>query len=216
MPRSSALKPLTILCAGSRVIARVNSYESSVNISSPFWSAQIRGTVYLFTLIPGIVSKIGILSPDFILGRKLAELTLQQANKLILEVLNTAREKEMPPIAVAVLDSGAHLKAFQREDGVSFLRVQIAQAKAWGALAMACNTDQLAERYNQDTLQQGFINALNGMTDGKIIPLPGGVLVRNDKNEIIGAVGAAGGLSTDDEACVNTALKSQGFKLSEN
>lgn len=150
------------------------------------------------------------------MGRKLAELTLQQANKLILEVLNTAREKEMPPIAVAVLDSGAHLKAFQREDGVSFLRVQIAQAKAWGALAMACNTDQLAERYNQDTLQQGFINALNGMTDGKIIPLPGGVLVRNDKNEIIGAVGAAGGLSTDDEACVNTALKSQGFKLSEN
>lgn len=131
-------------------------------------------------------------------------------------MLNTAREKEMPPIAVAVLDSGAHLKAFQREDGVSFLRVQIAQAKAWGALAMACNTDQLAERYNQDTLQQGFINALNGMTDGKIIPLPGGVLVRNDKNEIIGAVGAAGGLSTDDEACVNTALKSQGFKLSEN
>ena len=150
------------------------------------------------------------------MGRKLTELTLQQANKLILEVLNAAHEKEMPPIAVAVLDSGAHLKAFQREDGVSFLRVQIAQAKAWGALAMACNTDQLADRYNQDALQQGFINALNGMTDGKIIPLPGGVLVRNDKNEIIGAIGAAGGLSTDDEACVNTALKSQGFKLSEN
>lgn len=146
----------------------------------------------------------------------MAELTLQQANKLILEVLNAAHEKEMPPIAVAVLDSGAHLKAFQREDGVSFLRVQIAQAKAWGALAMACNTDQLADRYNQDSQQQGFINALNGMTDGKIIPLPGGVLVRNDKNEIIGAIGAAGGLSTDDEACVNTALKLQGFKLSAN
>lgn len=146
----------------------------------------------------------------------MAELTLQQANKLILEVLKAAHKKEMPPIAVAVLDSGAHLKAFQREDGVSFLRVQIAQAKAWGALAMACNTDQLADRYNQDALQQGFINALNGMTDGKIIPLPGGVLVRNDKNEIIGAIGAAGGLSTDDEACVNTALKLQGFKLSEN
>ena len=100
----------------------------------------------------------------------MAELTLQQANKLIVEVLNAAHDKDMPPIAVAVLDSGAHLKAFQREDGVSFLRVQIAQAKAWGALAMACNTDQLAERYNQDALQQGFINALIGMTDGKIIP----------------------------------------------
>ncbi len=144
----------------------------------------------------------------------MAELTLQQANKLIVEALNAAHEKDMPPIAVAVLDSGAHLKAFQREDGVSFLRVKIAQAKAWGALAMACDTDQLAERYNQDALQQGFINALNGMTDGKIIPLPGGVLVRNDKNEIIGAIGAAGGVSTDDAACVTTAIKSFGPELS--
>ena len=77
-------------------------------------------------------------------------LSLQQANELIDEVLRCARDKAMPPIAVAVLDSGAHLKAFQREDGVSFLRSQIAQAKAWGALAMACDTRLLAERYRQD------------------------------------------------------------------
>lgn len=146
----------------------------------------------------------------------MTELTLQQANELILAVLNAAHEKDMPPIAVAVLDSGAHLKAFQREDGVSFLRVQIAQAKAWGALAMACNTDQLADRYNQDALQQGFINALNGMTGGKIIPLPGGVLLRDDNNDIIGAVGAAGGVSTDDEACITSALKSLGLGFSEH
>jgi uncharacterized protein GlcG (DUF336 family) len=146
----------------------------------------------------------------------LTQLTLQQANELILEVLNVARRKEMPPIAVAVLDTGAHLKAFQREDGVSFLRVQIAQAKAWGALAMACNTAQLADRYTQDEQQQGFINALNGMTGGRIIPLPGGVLLRDGNDEIIGAVGAAGGLSTDDEACIITALKSLDFELPGN
>jgi len=144
----------------------------------------------------------------------MTELSLQQANELIHEVLRVAREKAMPPLAVAVLDSGAHLKAFQREDGVSFLRAQIAQAKAWGALALACNTDQLAERYRQGEVQQGFINALNTMTDGKIIPLPGGVLVRNDKSEIIAAVGAAGGPSEDDEACVCSAIESLGFKLS--
>lgn len=142
------------------------------------------------------------------------ELSLRQANELIHEVLRMAHEKAMPPLAVAVLDSGAHLKAFQREDGVSFLRAQIAQAKAWGALAMACNTDQLAERYRQGEVQQGFINALNTMTDGKIIPLPGGVLVRDDKSEIIAAVGAAGGPSEDDEACVCSAIESLGFKLS--
>jgi len=143
----------------------------------------------------------------------LSELSLQQANRIIDGVLLAARQREMPPLAVAVLDSGAHLKAFQREDGVSFLRAQIAQAKAWGALGMACNTDKLAERYNQDALQQGFIDALNAMTGGKIIPLPGGVLVRNDDNEIVAAVGAAGGVSEDDEACVCEAIKSAGFKL---
>jgi uncharacterized protein GlcG (DUF336 family) len=143
----------------------------------------------------------------------LTELTLQQANGIIEAVLRAAHERGMPPIAVAVLDSGAHLKALQREDGVSFLRTDIAQAKAWGALAMACNTDQLAARYSQDDLQKGFIDSLNAMTGGRIIPLPGGVLVRDGDNAIVAAVGAAGGVSQDDEACVQQAIESAGFKL---
>ena len=143
----------------------------------------------------------------------MTELTLQQANGIIEAVLRAARERAMPPIAVAVLDSGAHLKALQREDGVSFLRTDIAQAKAWGALAMACNTDQLAARYSQDDLQKGFIDSLNAMTGGRIIPLPGGVLVRDGDKRIVAAVGAAGGVSQDDEACVQQAIESAGFKL---
>jgi uncharacterized protein GlcG (DUF336 family) len=143
----------------------------------------------------------------------LTELSLQQANRVIEAVLQAARERDMPPLAVAILDTGAHLKALQREDGVSFLRVQIAQAKAWGALAMSCNTDQLAERYTQGVQQQGFIDALNAMTGGKIIPLPGGVLVRDEKGNILGAVGAAGGISEEDEACVHEAIKAADFAL---
>jgi uncharacterized protein GlcG (DUF336 family) len=139
------------------------------------------------------------------------ELGLLQANSLITEVLKAARNKNMPPIAVAVLDTGAHLKALQREDGVSFLRVQIAQAKAWGALGMATNSGLIADRYNQDDLQKGFINALNTMTGGQVVPLPGGVLVRDGAGEIIGAIGAAGGVSTDDEACVIAAIEAIGF-----
>lgn len=141
------------------------------------------------------------------------ELSLQQANRIIEAVLTAARAKEMPPLAVAVLDSGAHLKAFQREDGVSFLRADIAQAKAWGALAMCCNTDALAERYQQDELQKGFIDSLNAMTGGKIVPLPGGVLVRDDEGCVVAAVGAAGGVSQDDEACVQAAIESIGYRF---
>lgn len=143
----------------------------------------------------------------------MTELTLQQSNQLIHEVLKTARQKGMPPIAVAVLDSGAYLKAFQREDGVSFLRVQIAQAKAWGALALGVNSNTIADRYKLDDQQRGFINALNAMTDGRLVPLPGGVLVRNEKGEIVAAVGAAGGDSNDDEACVITGIEAMGFQL---
>lgn len=142
----------------------------------------------------------------------MAELNLQQANRLIAEVLRIAREKGMPPLAVAVLDSGAHLKSLQREDGVSFLRVQIAQAKAWGALAMGANSDQIAERYLQDDLQRGFINALNAMSGGRVVPLPGGVLVRNVDGEITAAVGAAGGVSSEDEACVIAAIEAVGLR----
>ena len=142
----------------------------------------------------------------------MAELTLDQANKLVEEVLNTARKKEMPPIAVAVLDSGGHLKAFQREDGVSFLRVQISQAKAWGALGMGSNSDTFANRYNQDDLQRGFINAVNAMTGGQLIPLPGGVLVRNTEGVIIAAVGAAGGVSNDDEECAIAGIEAIGLQ----
>lgn len=141
----------------------------------------------------------------------MTHLTLAQANHLIEAVLDAAHDKDLPPLAVAVLDAGAQLKALQREDGVSFLRVQIAQAKAWGALGMACDSNQLAARYAQGGVQQGFIDALNAMTGGKIIPLPGGVLLRDEQGEVIGAVGAAGGVSEDDEACVRTAIETLGF-----
>ena len=140
------------------------------------------------------------------------KLTLQLANDLIRITLENARSRNMPPIAVAVLDSGAHLKALQREDGVSFLRVQISQAKAWGALGMGVDSEQIAARYMTDDQQQGFIHAVNAMTGGQLIPLPGGVLLRNGEGEVIGAIGAAGGESTDDEACVYAAINAVGLQ----
>lgn len=140
------------------------------------------------------------------------ELTLQQANELIRMTLENARARNMPPIAVAVLDKGAHLISLQREDGVTFMRIQIAQAKAWGALGMGVNSDQIAARYLKNEQQKGFIDALNSMTGGQLIPLAGGVLVRNQQGEVIGAVGAAGGESADDEACIFAAIDAAGLK----
>ena len=142
----------------------------------------------------------------------MSELTLHQANQLIDATLATARKMEMPPLAVAVLDAGGHLKSLQREDGVSFLRVQICQAKAWGALGLATDSHELADRYQQDELQRGFINALNAMSGGRLIPLPGGVLIRDPSGQVLGAVGVAGGPSENDEICALAGIEAIGFK----
>ena len=120
-------------------------------------------------------------------------------------------QRALPGLSVAVLDSGAHLKALQRQDGVSFLRADICQAKAWGALAMATNSRALADRLDQDHQQRGFVQALNAMTGGRIVALPGGVLIRNAGGEVIGALGVAGAASDEDEACALAAIARVGL-----
>jgi uncharacterized protein GlcG (DUF336 family) len=139
-------------------------------------------------------------------------LTLEQANRLIEAALARARELSLPPIAVAVLDDGGHLKALQREDGVSFLRVRICQAKAWGALGMAVDSRRIAERYEQGGRQQGFIDGLNAMSGGQVVPLPGGVLIHDQAGRILGAVGIAGAASDDDETCARAGIEGAGLK----
>jgi len=145
-----------------------------------------------------------------------AELTLDQANRLIAGVLAEAARRGLPPLAVAVLDPGGHLKAMQRQDGLSFLRAQICQAKAWGALALGTDTRQLAQRFAADLQQQGFMQALNAMSDGGIIPLPGGVLARDAHGVILGAVGVAGAASDQDEACAVAGILGIGLKTTQD
>ncbi len=141
----------------------------------------------------------------------MSELTLAQANRLTEATLAMAREMNLPPLCVAVLDAGGHLKSLQREDGVSFLRVKICQAKAWGALGLATDSRNIAERYEQDSLQKGFINALNAMSEGQVVPLPGGLLIRDRSGQVLGAVGVAGGPSDQDEICARAGIEAIGL-----
>ena len=142
----------------------------------------------------------------------MTELTLAQANHLIASTLENARRLQLPPVAAAVLDSGGHLKALQREDGVSFLRVQICQAKAWGALGMGVDSEQIAQRYLLGGLQTGFIDALNSYSGGRVIPLPGGLLIRDDADKVLGAVGVAGATSEQDTDCAATGIRAIGLR----
>jgi uncharacterized protein GlcG (DUF336 family) len=128
-------------------------------------------------------------------------ITLRQADTIVQEALRKGRDTGCAPLAVAVLDAGGHLKAFGREDGAGILRPQIALGKAWGALGMGVGTRALARRLADNPQQHPFFTALNAMSDGRVVPVPGGVLVRNAAREVIGAVGISGDTSDKDEAC---------------
>ena len=133
-------------------------------------------------------------------------LTLDTANQIIHAALAKAREMNLPPVGCAVLDAGGHLKAFQAEDGLAFARVHVCQAKAWGSLGVGVDSNKIAERYVSGGPNPGFINALNAMTGGKVVPLAGGVLIRNSDGEIVGAAGISGAKPEEDEACARAGV----------
>ena len=103
-------------------------------------------------------------------------ITLSEASAILIGALARARQTGCAPLAVAVLDDGGHLKAFAREDGAGILRFQIAFGKAWGALGMGVGTRALARRLADNPQQHPFFTALNAMSDGRVVPVPGGVL----------------------------------------
>jgi uncharacterized protein GlcG (DUF336 family) len=135
-------------------------------------------------------------------------LTLAQASTIVDIALATARDMELVPMTVAVLDAGGHLVAFKREDRSGILRYDIAYGKAWGALGMGFGSRTLYERA-ANTPQ--FFNALYAASGGRVVTNPGGVLIRDSEGEIVGAVGISGDTSDKDEACAIAGIEAAGL-----
>lgn len=135
-------------------------------------------------------------------------ISLEQANQIIQHALAHAHGAQMKRLCVAVLDTGGHLIALQREDGASILRPQIAQGKARGAINMGFGGRELARRAVSQT---AFLTAMASLTGGDMVPVPGGVLVRNAQGELLGAVGITGDTSDNDEACAIAGVNAVGL-----
>ncbi len=133
---------------------------------------------------------------------------LKKAELIVDGALKHGRQAKMKPLCVAVLDAAGTLIALKKEDGASFLRPQIAQAKAWGAIGMGMGTRSLATRA---ATHPAFVGAIGSLTEGRIIPVPGGVLIVGDDKEIVGAVGISGEHSDNDEACAVAGIIASGF-----
>jgi uncharacterized protein GlcG (DUF336 family) len=135
--------------------------------------------------------------------------TLAQASTIVDVALKKARDSNLAPLTVAVLDSGGHLVAFKREDKSGILRFDIAYGKAWGALGMGFGSRTLAGRAAK-TPQ--FFTMLAAASQGRMVTNPGGVLIKDSSGTIVGACGISGDTSDKDEMCAVAGIEAAGLK----
>lgn len=135
-------------------------------------------------------------------------LTLAQANLIIEAALKQSQALGHQPMAVVVLDEAGNTKAVQREDGASMFRVDIATGKAWGAVGMGVASRVLGERAKANP---NFFLSLAATSNGKFLPQPGAVLIKNANGKILGAVGASGGTGDEDEAICAHGVQAAGL-----
>lgn len=135
-------------------------------------------------------------------------LTLGVAEQIVDQALASGRAARLLPLTVVVLDAGGKLIACKSEDGSGLLRFDIAFGKAWGALGMGISSRLIRDRLGK---RPAFQNALAAASDGRFIPVPGGVLIDDADGFTIGAVGISGDTSEKDEYCAVTAIKAAGL-----
>jgi uncharacterized protein GlcG (DUF336 family) len=114
-------------------------------------------------------------------------LTQQQAASISAASLAKANQLGAPA-SIAVLDAGGHLMHYARTDDVPLAAIEIAQSKAWTALAFGTDTANLVEYPD-----------LSGTMKRPIAQFPGGLVLKNG-NTIIGSLGVGGGLIDNDVA----------------
>ncbi|MBB6309304.1 GlcG/HbpS family heme-binding protein [Xanthobacter tagetidis] len=135
-------------------------------------------------------------------------LTLAAAQTILNAAHAHARTHDMKPLAICVLDGRGALKSFLADDTTSLNRGDIARGKANGALAMGMGSRALFKRAQE---QPYFIAAATSTIGGALIPVPGGVLIRDDLGDVIGAIGISGDTSDNDEACAVAGITAAGL-----
>ena len=135
--------------------------------------------------------------------------TLAQASTIVDAALKKARELKQMPQTVVVLDSGGHVVCAKREDNSGIIRFEVAIGKAYGALGMGWGTRTMMERAAQNP---NFLTAIVAASGGRMVPNPGGVLIRDAGNAVIGAVGISGDTGDNDEIIALAGIEAAGLK----
>ncbi|WP_120635948.1 heme-binding protein [Ruegeria sp. EL01] len=134
--------------------------------------------------------------------------SLRKARTIIRKTLEKGREMELKPLSVIVLDAGGHVIAFEREDDAAPGRFAIARGKAYGSVMLGMAGTAQMQRAEA---QAYFMAAVNGVYGGQVVPVPGGVLLRDRKGAVIGAVGVTDDTSDNDAAAGMAGIEASGL-----
>jgi uncharacterized protein GlcG (DUF336 family) len=143
----------------------------------------------------------------------MSALTLEQANRIIAAVLKRGAEVDCRPLSVIVVEPGCKVKAFQKEDGSSMIRFEMAFGKAYAALAMGRSSKLVKVRAEEKPI---FMRYLQSATGDQIFPEGGGLQIRNAAGEVIGAVGVTGDTEDRDEELAAYGIRTTGLKTDED
>jgi uncharacterized protein GlcG (DUF336 family) len=136
-----------------------------------------------------------------------AFMELRLALDIVSATIAEARKRGARPLSVVVLDAGGNVVTCAREDGAGIGRLQLAHGKAWGSLGLGFGSRTLSERVAG---APSFFAAAASLYDGKLLPSPGGILIRRG-DELLGAMGVSGDTGDVDEACGIAALTAHGL-----
>jgi len=139
----------------------------------------------------------------------MSSISLDLANRIIDAILRRAAEIDCRPISVIVVEPGCKVKAFQKEDGSSMIRFEMAFGKAYAALALGRSSRLVHVRAEERPI---FMRYLMSASDEQIFPEGGGLQIRNLDGEVIGAVGVTGDTEDRDEELAIHGIHSAGLK----
>jgi uncharacterized protein GlcG (DUF336 family) len=143
----------------------------------------------------------------------MAALALAQANRIIQAILDHGGALGCRPLAVIVVEPGCKVKAFQKEDGGSMIRFEMAFGKAYAALALGRSSKLVRVRNDE---KPAFMRYLIAASDDQMFPEGGGMLIRDTGGEVIGAVGVTGDTEDRDEELAVHGIHAAGLKTDED
>ena len=135
---------------------------------------------------------------------------LEQSNRIIEAIFSRGRQLSCRPLSVVVLEPGAKVKAFQKEDGSAMMRFEMAYGKAYAALALGRSSSLVRLRTEERPL---FMQYLIRASGDQIFPEGGGMLIRDNDGEVIGAVGVTGDTQERDEELAAHGIRAAGLKI---